>query len=183
MANQLSTRGTLAFKPPEVCNGATNDTPSSDIWSLGVCLYILLADEFPFVDDFNFDALQPDRFHTTLASASQFNSEVDSDLDKIVARCLAVQPDHRYQSSSALAKDLHQWQLERGFVSTPVHVEETENSRQEGERLAKQAVIVARDATRLEDAADLLTTALKLAPSLRTRYQYRLNQWRTGVSG
>lgn len=106
---------TLAFASPEQVAGLPT-TPASDIYSLGVVLYRLLAGAGPYrhVDPHNGYALAkaiceqepepPSRAATGLAG--RLRTQLRGDLDAVVLRALRKHPAHRYASADSLAEDL-----------------------------------------------------------------------------
>lgn len=44
-------RGTTNYRPPELKNGVCKDTKASDIFSMGMILYVLVLQYFPFVEN------------------------------------------------------------------------------------------------------------------------------------
>lgn len=95
-----STLGTIGYASPEQLSGATVDA-RSDVFSLGVVLYEMLVREQPFRRDTAVATIaavlteEPMQIETLA-------SEVPS-LAGIVRRCLAKNPDERFQSASDLA--------------------------------------------------------------------------------
>ncbi len=120
--------GTPAYMSPEQVRGdAARIDAAADIYGLGAVLYTLLTGRPPFTRD-EHDDLYAAAQHATprppserLAAASDEvasarNGSPDSlarqtrgDLDAIVLRCLAKDPDDRYPGAPALAADLHAW--------------------------------------------------------------------------
>ena len=101
--------GTAGYLPPEYLNGRPeNLLAASDIYSLGVILFELLAGRLPFDGA---SAL------TTLREAAEnrapllrrLNPCVARDLEVICARCLETEPGMRYPSAATLAEDLERW--------------------------------------------------------------------------
>jgi serine/threonine-protein kinase len=92
-------RGTLAYMAPECCRGAPA-TSASDLYGLGATLYELLTGMPPFAGD---DATVLDR---KLAAAPESLRarlpSVDTDLERIVMRCLAMDPPERFASAVEL---------------------------------------------------------------------------------
>ncbi len=99
--------GSMPFASPEQASGENDRIDTrSDVYSLGVMLYNLLTNGFPYnVEGSLRDVMdrinthQPAPLRRTVPDAPQ-------DLETIIATCLAKEPDHRYQSASELAADL-----------------------------------------------------------------------------
>jgi eukaryotic-like serine/threonine-protein kinase len=95
----LTFSGTLSYMSPEQVMGRTVDA-RSDIWSLGVIAYQLLANRLPFPGD------NP----AAIVNAIQYDVprplETPKDLQRIVDRALAKRVQDRYQSCTELLNDL-----------------------------------------------------------------------------
>ena len=92
--------GTVAYMSPEQARGLTADE-RSDIFSLGVVLYEMLAGRPPFSG-----ASAVESMHATLASEPpEFDSlrNIPPSLDRIVRRCLEKRPEDRFHSAHDLA--------------------------------------------------------------------------------
>ncbi len=96
--------GTAQYLSPEQARGAPVD-PRSDIYSLGIVLYELLTGKVPFSGD---AAVEIAMKHLSAIPdlPSKIRPEVPHDLDAIVMRALAKEPDQRYQSAEEMAADL-----------------------------------------------------------------------------
>lgn len=96
--------GTPSFMSPEQIQGKPNDA-RSDIFSLGVVLYYMLTDRLPFPaeDDAEVEReiinVEPER-------PSAMNPGIPVELDAVILRCLAKDPDARYRNANDLANDL-----------------------------------------------------------------------------
>jgi eukaryotic-like serine/threonine-protein kinase len=165
----LTGLGTTAFKPPEVLQDIKNDSPAGDVWAVGTCLYLLLADAFPYAEDFDLDNITVNRFHKPLVPASNYNALVSPELDVLVARCLAVQPEERFASAVELKTALDSMAAQKTHF-LPQHQ-------------IQQALDLSRDASMLDTAANLLEHALTRAPEFKADYEYKIALWRRGVSG
>src|SRR5687767_12241877 len=92
--------GTVAYMSPEQARGLTADE-RSDIFSLGVVLYEMLAGRPPFAG-----ASAVESMHATLANEPpEFDSirGIPPSLDRIVRRCLEKRPEDRFHSAHDLA--------------------------------------------------------------------------------
>jgi beta-lactam-binding protein with PASTA domain/predicted Ser/Thr protein kinase len=96
--------GTAHYLSPEQARGETVDA-RSDVYSLGCVLYEMLTGETPFVGD------------TTVAVAYQHvcadpelpsarHDGISPELDAVVLKTLAKNPDNRYQSAAEMRTDL-----------------------------------------------------------------------------
>jgi eukaryotic-like serine/threonine-protein kinase len=104
LAEEGSVMGTATYFSPEQAEGAPVDG-RSDIYSLGVVLYEMLAGRPPFIGDSPV-AVSTQHVHGTVPPPSEFNSTIPSDLQAIVMEALAKSPDQRYQSAEDLRSDL-----------------------------------------------------------------------------
>ncbi|MBZ5642145.1 MAG: protein kinase [Acidobacteriia bacterium] len=98
--------GTPAFMPPEQFTGAPIDG-RADIFSLGVVLYWLATGEQPFPGD-SLTAVSYKVVHTEPVPPSKLNPAVPAGLENIILKCLAKNPEERYQTGEELARDLGQ---------------------------------------------------------------------------
>lgn len=77
----------------------------SDIFSLGIVLYQILTNQLPFKGE-DVHAVMYQIVNAVPPKPSALNVLIPDMLDPIVAKCLAKNPDERYQSASELARDL-----------------------------------------------------------------------------
>ena len=104
LAEVGSVMGTATYFSPEQAEGAAVDG-RSDVYSLGVVLYEMLAGRPPFIGDSPV-AVSSQHVHGTVPPPSQFNEAIPSDLEAIVMEALAKSPDRRYQTADELRADL-----------------------------------------------------------------------------
>jgi serine/threonine-protein kinase len=96
--------GTAQYLSPEQARGAHVDQ-RADIYSVGVVLYEMLTGEVPFTGDTPVEIAMK-HLSTVPPSPSELNDTVPHDLDAIVLRALAKDPEQRYQSSEEMDADL-----------------------------------------------------------------------------
>src|SRR3954451_12446419 len=108
--------GTAQYLSPEQARG-TNVDQRSDLYSLGIVLYELLTGTVPFNGDTPVEIAM--KHLSTLPEApSAKRSDIPRDLDLIVTRALAKDPDDRYQNAEEMDADLERFL--RGATVSPV---------------------------------------------------------------
>ncbi len=125
--------GTLGYMSPEQVEAKPVDG-RSDIFSFGCILYEAVTRKKPFTADSNVDLLHQ-ILHDDPEPISDLSPEVPWELRRIVRRCLAKNPDKRYQSMKDLANELRDLvddydQLTPGSGARPL----SDDSRQRKER-------------------------------------------------
>lgn len=116
--------GTVAYMPPERANGETA-TIQTDIYSLGVILYQLLALKSPFkrksLEDFRKNMHREELIDPLLASPYR---DIPKMLSQCTLKCLAVNPKERYRSVDELIHDLETYLEGRSewFYSTSLDI-------------------------------------------------------------
>ena len=99
------TVGTPQWLSPEVVFGEEADA-RSDIYGLGAVLYFLLCGQSPFGQHDLVKLIHAHTHRTPKRPCQRLDREVHDGLEDIVMRCLAKDPDQRYQDARALAVDL-----------------------------------------------------------------------------
>jgi eukaryotic-like serine/threonine-protein kinase len=96
--------GTVDYMAPEQITGKPVDG-RTDIYSLGVLLYRMLAGRPPFKDT-GVPALIHAHLNTMPKPITEIVGDVPNALDFVVLRCLAKSPDRRYESMAELGRAL-----------------------------------------------------------------------------
>ncbi|MCC6573494.1 MAG: protein kinase [Planctomycetes bacterium] len=96
--------GSPPYMSPEQCRGEQVDG-RSDMYSLGVTLYLLLTGRRPFLGETP-QALILMHQQDEYPSLSSLRPGLPAELERIVNRMLAKSPDSRYQNADELAEDL-----------------------------------------------------------------------------
>ncbi|MCG8669085.1 MAG: protein kinase [Pseudomonadales bacterium] len=86
------TVGTLSYMAPEQHMGAEHTSEASDIYSLGVIIYLMFTDKLP---------------KPGYPAPSHFNPKLPKALDNIVMQCLADEPTQRPTAEQLIGKMLH----------------------------------------------------------------------------
>lgn len=96
--------GSVHYLSPEQARGGFSDE-RSDIYSLGVTIYEMLAGKVPFTGDNNVSvALLHIQGEAT--PLHELNPDVTAAVEKIVAKCMQKKPERRYFSAAELIRDL-----------------------------------------------------------------------------
>ncbi len=97
-------KGKIQYMSPEQAWGRPIDR-RSDLFSLGVVLHELLTGERLFRGDTDINVLEKVR-SAEVTAPSRSNPEVPQNLDAVVLKALAKEPDDRYANASDLLRDL-----------------------------------------------------------------------------
>jgi serine/threonine protein kinase/tetratricopeptide (TPR) repeat protein len=96
--------GTVSYMAPEQALGRAAD-PRSDLFSLGVVFYEMLAGRLPFQGQ-TFSEVVDAILHQQPPALARFNYAVTPDIDAVVRRALEKSPEMRYQDARSLFVDL-----------------------------------------------------------------------------
>ncbi|HYY93812.1 MAG TPA: serine/threonine-protein kinase [Pyrinomonadaceae bacterium] len=184
-----SVRGTRCFKAPETFRDPMSDSCAGDVWAVGLTLYLLLTDRFPFAGQ-DHDSLDLRCFEKPMTPPSHHNIRIDPELDRILSRALSVRKEGRYQNAMELLADLDAW--EPRPVESQARLKEmaaarsskstfNEEDEREARRMAMQAVQLSRQRGKLTEAADLMEEAFNRWPELREEYERHVKFWRSGI--
>ncbi|MDP8956978.1 MAG: Stk1 family PASTA domain-containing Ser/Thr kinase, partial [Actinomycetota bacterium] len=110
--------GTATYFSPEQAQGAPVDA-RSDIYSVGCVLYEMLTAHPPFSADSPVTVAYK-HVREDPVPPSRLNADVPVSLDAIVMKCLAKNPQNRYQSAAELQQDLERFRAGATVQATPV---------------------------------------------------------------
>ena len=102
-----SVMGTATYLSPEQAQGSQPD-PRSDIYSLGVVMYEMVAGRAPFIGD-NAVGIAYQQVHGVPPALSEFASDAPREFEAIVAKCMAKSAERRYANANALRDDLRRF--------------------------------------------------------------------------
>jgi len=102
--------GSLPWSSPEQAQGASDRIDlRTDVYSLGVILYQLLTGCFPYRVVGNIRDVIDNILTADPDKPSAGHREIDNEVETIVLKCLAKEPDRRYQSAGELARDVRHY--------------------------------------------------------------------------
>ena len=133
--------GTLPYMAPEQVEGRAADA-RTDIFALGVVLYEMTTGTAPFTGASRASLAAAILTHDP-APISSHTSTAPASLERIVKKCLAKNPDERWQSARDLASALR-WSTDDG-IALPAAANATANNRRR--RLTTRAPALAMGAT------------------------------------
>lgn len=93
--------GTLNYMSPEQVKGDANLDHRSDLYSLGMTVYEMLAGELPFEDSSAFSKMRT-IVEEELPRPDAFRPQVPEGVSALVMRALEKDPDDRFQSAEAM---------------------------------------------------------------------------------
>ena len=167
--------GTAAYMSPEQARGVTIDT-RTDIWSLGVVLYEMVAGCRPFSGDTAMDVMSAVIERQPLP-VSAHNSLVQKPLEQIVVKALQKERDRRYQTALELLADLKSARREGDFLAE----RESSNAQQSAKTLAGATRKSGEPKSDRQSTKDLADT-----PTIPSSAEYivssiRKHKWMMGV--
>ncbi len=106
--------GTLYYMSPEQVKGLKNVDKRSDIYSIGMTIYEMLAGRTPFEKTESEFVIQKQIVEGKIPSPLKFNPLIPKDLVKFIMRCIDKDPEKRFQNTSEMKKSLSSIQTDTG---------------------------------------------------------------------
>ena len=100
-----ATVGTPTYMSPEQCEGRELDG-RSDLYSLGIVLYELVANKLPFTFQTLSEAIAAHHNNVQPATASTLRPEVPPIIDTLLIRAMSKSPDQRFATGAEMADAL-----------------------------------------------------------------------------
>jgi serine/threonine protein kinase/tetratricopeptide (TPR) repeat protein len=113
-----STLGTASYMSPEQAQGLPVDH-RSDIFSFGAVVYEMLAGQAAFAGEHD-AAIVYAIVHEDPAPLARYRPDIPDDIARLVSRCMAKEPEDRYQSAADLVADLRRLRRVSDSRSVPV---------------------------------------------------------------
>lgn len=110
--------GSPHYVAPEQARSSAQAVPQSDLYSLGVMLYEMLAGELPF-DDARPTALALNHMTAAPPSPREANPDLSLAVERVLLKALRKSPQERYQTGRALVDALERALEEGDFEAVP----------------------------------------------------------------
>ena len=117
MTEQGAVLGTLDYLPPEQARDASSVDIRADIYSLGGTLFYCLTGRVPFPSNGSPTATIIQRLNQKPPSLRVVDPDLPAELDSVLRRMMACNPDERYPTPQAVMNAL------LGFLKTDSHVQ------------------------------------------------------------
>ena len=95
--------GSRPYMSPEQIMGKSQRR--SDVWALGVVMYVLYTGMFPFYHDVE-KVLMDMILELPMPPPSKFNENIDPEIERIILKCLEKSVENRYPDAGTLREDI-----------------------------------------------------------------------------
>lgn len=101
-----------AYIAPELCSGTQQPDARSDVYSLGVVFYEMLAGEPPFIGASTAEVIDKHNEEAPPPPLASFRYDLPPGIEPLVLKALAKDPEMRYQSASEFAEAIELYSIE-----------------------------------------------------------------------
>jgi serine/threonine protein kinase len=127
LAQTAAVLGTASYLSPEQAQSQPVDQ-RSDIYSLGVALYEMVTGRPPFSGDSPVMVASKHVLEQP-TPPSKVNADVSPELEAVIMKAMAKNPDNRYQDADEMRADLERARLGQGVQATPLLPESARTQR------------------------------------------------------
>ncbi|MEM9460927.1 MAG: serine/threonine-protein kinase [Myxococcota bacterium] len=99
--------GTARYMAPEQADGASNNDPRIDVYSVGVMAYEMLTGRVPFDGPSTFQILTK-HVNDSPRPPRELNPQIPAEVEALILRALAKRPDDRFGSMAEMAHVIHE---------------------------------------------------------------------------
>jgi serine/threonine-protein kinase len=154
--------GTPHYMSPEQARGLPVDA-RTDIWSLGVVLYVMVSGHLPFNGKTLSDVIAAILAREPRGLAS-YMPEVPPELERIITKALRKERDERYQSVKEMGLDLKALKQQLEFEAELERTGKTDKTRESG----RAGVATSPEAASTESTQDAMSPATSASNQIRT---------------
>ena len=164
--------GTLRYMSPEqaLAKRVVVDH-RTDIYSLGVTLYELVTTQRAFDGDTRAEVLRNISFGAP-AAPRRVNRRIPPELETIIMKSLAKNPDERYQTARELAEDLRSFRMNRPILAKPPKLHQRVEKWMRRNPAYTRTLAVAALLVLVASAAAAVTAGGRLLEEQRRRERY-----------
>jgi serine/threonine-protein kinase len=151
----------------------------------------MLTDQLPYEVPLDLGWGSNNLFQKPIRPPSEFNADVNGQLDEIVSKALQFKASDRYQTAVEMLDALDRWRpatspasaksMPPDFSKEALGTHQVSRNEEIATQMTKDSMDLKRQG-RLTEAADLMEEAFNKSPELRQKYAHQVKLWRCGIS-